>query len=271
MKMNHIKNILKTITFGVVMGVAPLAMAAGSTNPSAGFDFFGGGLGGNSTYFEELVKANRGLERVQPLKYTMYQSAALNNSATGAIDPATGLLVTPVTGIVGNSKTFRVMSASTNRALTKPITVTHRFKVTTTTPGFNSYPVDFETIATLNRAPVIVLVTAVHDYSQMSVAKAKSQLRVTVVNPKNGRILNSRLYRSSRALGGLDPLSAKIVDANGDGSDDLVLQYRKDLKFVPGLKTMTSVNQVRTVVLSLKNGRVIKQYIGNESWVSATR
>jgi len=188
----------------LALGFIPSAIAAGSTNPSVDIDE------GMLNPFQELIATNSGMERIQN---RIIHEWSISKRATKH---------PPVTGWVGNRRIVTVRSATTDVALAGPVTFNNVFTVKVVVK--KDKPKFKETLTAANLSGSTVLVSLAGVSLHESKHQLGGQVRVAVYNPSTGSPGFTATYATS-ATGFLDVRSSAIVDADGDGTDDLMLRY----------------------------------------------
>jgi len=211
----------------LALGFIPSAIAAGSTNPSVDIDE------GMLNPFQELIAANAGMERIQN---QITSEFSISKHATKH---------PPVTGKVGNTRTVTVKSATTDVALAGPVSFDNVFTVTVTVK--KDKPKFKETLTTANVGGSTVLVSLAGVSLHASKHQLGGQVRVTVYNQSAGSPGLTATYGNS-AYGFLDVRSSAIVDADGDGTDNLMLRYTN------------GASPETILVISLSDGSVLHTY-----------
>ncbi|RLL54740.1 hypothetical protein D8Y20_02880 [Mariprofundus sp. EBB-1] len=244
------KRLSITILSVLTLGFIPSAMAAGSTNPSVNIDE------GMLSAFQELVVVNPGLERIKYQSNTEFSisSKDLKRTKKAAVGPD-GLLITPVKGKVGSHRTVAVMSASYDTLLSGPVDINNVFSVSVVVR--KDKPKFLETLTAARLTGSTALVSLAGVTLQEAKGQFGGQVRVTVINPVTGQVTYTGTYTHSATMGYLDVRSSAIVDADGDGSDDLVIQYRSPIS--------KHIDHVSILVISLSTGNAINSYFENDT------
>ncbi|RMH13571.1 MAG: hypothetical protein D6698_13825 [Gammaproteobacteria bacterium] len=258
-------------------------MAASATNnPEINFEQAPGNIS-----FAELSAANPGLERLIPVLVSRLDSANLNNLAAvaqgfppapgfipPAVDPVTGLYITPVLATFGVTDKVKMTSASTN-ALLGTVTVAHNFSnVKLYNPWdaleLRNGPGLLEAVG-IAKAPNTLIVKMTGFMVTEPDAKVGAwqggQVKVAVIDPATGTIVKNHYFKSGKA-GHLDPYETKIIDANGDGVDDLVVGYMKPKVSGPTASGWKDVITLNIKVKNLKTGVTITQYNDVKTWLT---
>jgi len=235
--MNEMCKPIQFLILVCAMCFTQAVIAAGSNNPAAS-------LSDDLAleFFEEFDPGNPGLERFNviseivtlpanmPVPDTSGGPPVWRNPLTGMVIPQNedGLFITPYNVRMSLYVKLESRSANTDAQLMS-FSAGHQLDVPLVNPN-DTFSLEVEgqvTIATLAGNKVFVLMTWLKYQEADALAETweGGQVRVTVVDV-NGTILMKRTFKSN-FWGHLNVEEFRILDASGDGSDNIVVVFDK--------------------------------------------
>ncbi|RMH13912.1 MAG: hypothetical protein D6698_13445 [Gammaproteobacteria bacterium] len=240
---------------------ASLASAAGNTQGGVVPLMDWTGNSGMSN-FQEVNPAKPGTERGRLISTVSY------NPVTTPVDIYGNVAVT--SGRIGLVEKFDIRSVNTNTRLAGPVTVDLSFNAAgMTLPGW-AYPWVTRTAVKIGGKSYLLFSSFVESPYPTGIGVGGPGLaqkgKVILVNPRTGKIVKTTFFNQKATTGPINLFESSVQDANGDGSDELVLVYQKNVSFTPTLTGSKGRDKVTTKLINPLTGAVLKQYVDYRYW-----